>query len=171
MGLVDRFLPAKPPMFERANSKSMGTLVFHTIAALERGLDGSEERFSAYYFAIYQCGPDEHKPGSINERREQLRKQFPDKVTSVGTRFVLVGQPAWLALAAYYQAVMGCETLSDHFRAYAKERLDDCTKSHRESQSLPVPIDLTEGQLASDPRLEFLTCVALRNGQVYLKGT
>ena len=80
-------------------------------------------------------------------------------------------QPAWLALAAYYQAVMGCETLSDHFRAYAKERLDDCTKSHRESQSLPVPIDLTEGQLASDPRLEFLTCVALRNGQVYLKGT
>ena len=169
MRLVDRFLPAKRPIFERAKPSSMGTLIFHSIAALERGLDGGEERFAAYYFAIYQCGPDEHEPGSINERRDQLRKQFPDKVMAVGKRFVLMGEPAWLALAAYYQAVVGCETLSENFRAYAKERLDDCTQAHRESQS--HRIDLTEGQLASDPRLEFLTCVALRNGQVYLKGT
>jgi hypothetical protein len=171
MGLVDKFLPAKQPIFERANPSSMGTLIFHSIAALERGLDGGDDRFAAYLFAIYQCGPDENKPGGINERREQLRKQFPHKAIAVGKRFVLQGEPAWLALAAYYQAVIACETLSDDFRAYVKERLEDCTKSHRASQSLPIPIDLTEGQLASDPRLEFLTCVALRNGQVFLKGT
>ena len=169
MGLVDRFLPAKQPIFERANPSSIGTLIFHSIAALERGLDGGDDRFAAYFFAIYHCGPDE--AGGINERREQLRKQFPDKAIPVGKRFILQGEPAWLALAAYYQAMMACETLGDDSRAYAKERVEDCTKAHRASQSLPIPIHLTEGQLASDPRLEFLTCVALRNGQVYLKGT
>jgi hypothetical protein len=171
MGLVDRFLPAKHPVFERANPSSAGTLVFQSIAALERGLDGGEERLAAYFFAIYHCGPDEREPGGITERREQLRKQFPAKAIPVGKHFVLQGEPAWLALAAYYQALSACETLGDEFRAYAKERLDDCIKAHRDSQLLPIPIDLTEGQLASDPRLEFLTCVALRNGQVYLKGT
>ena len=167
MGLADRFLPTKKPVFERANPRSTGTVIFHSIAAMERGLNGGEDRFADYYFAIYHCAPDES--GGINERREQLRKQFPDKAISVGKRFVLQGEPAWLALAAYYQALIACETLSDDFRAYAKERFEDCTQRHRASQSLPIPIHLTEGQLASDPRLEFLTCVALGNGQVFLK--
>src|ERR1019366_1680247 len=105
MGLVDRFLPAKPSVFERASSSSLGTLIFHSIAALERGLDGGEDRFAAYFFAIYQCRPDERNTGIINERREQLRKQFPDKAIPVGKRFVLQGEPAWIALAEYYQAL------------------------------------------------------------------
>jgi len=145
----------------------VGTLVFHSIAALERGLDGTEERFADYYFAIYHCSPDE--PAGINEYREQLRKQHPSKVVTVGKRFVLVGEPAWLALAAYYQALIAAETLSDDFRAYSGERLEVFTQAHRNSQSLSIPIDLTEGQLASDHRLEYLTCVALDNGQVFLR--
>ena len=163
--------PDQKPLFERANPKSMGDLRFMSTAALERGLDGSEERFASYFFAIYHCSPDE--PAGIHERREQLRQAFPTKVTPVGQRFMLAGEPAYLALAAYYQALIICETLTDDFRAYASERLDAITKAHRDSQSLPIPIDLTEGQLSQDFRLKFLTCIALSNGQIvskYLSG-
>ena len=144
-------------------------LRFFSTASMERGLDGSEERFAKYFFAIYHCSPDEREPpGSVVERREQLRQQFPAKVISVGRRFVLTGHAAWTALAGYYQALALAETLGDDFRAYAKERLDAITVMHRQSQSLPVPVDLTEGQLAHDPRLELLTCIALDNGQVMI---
>ena len=42
--------PDQKPLFERANPKSMGDLRFMSTAALERGLDGSEERFASYFF-------------------------------------------------------------------------------------------------------------------------
>ena len=156
--------PITKPVFERANPNSMGDLRFMSTAALERGLDGSEERFAAYYFAIYHCSPDER--GGINELREQLRQQFPTKVVPVGKHFVLTGEAAYRALSAYYQALSICETLTDDYRAYASERLDAIAEAHRNSQSLPIPIDLMEGQLSQDHRLEFLTCIAISNGQV-----
>lgn len=144
-------------------------LRFFSTASMERGLDGSEERFIKYFFAIYHCSPDDREPlGGIVERREQLRRQFPAKVISIGRRFVLTGDAAWTALAGYYKALVLAETLGDDFRAYAKERLDAITTMHRQSQSLPVPVDLTEGQLANDSRLELLTCIALHNRQVVL---
>ncbi|NYH20093.1 hypothetical protein [Paraburkholderia bryophila] len=157
----------KTPLFERANSKSIGDLRFMSTAAMERGLDGSEEYFANYFFAIYHCSPDE--PAGINELREQLRQTHPTKVIQVGQRFVLSGQAAYVALASYYQALSACETLKDDSRVYARECLDRVTDVHHQSQSLPVPIDLTEGQLSQDPRLEFFTCVAISNGQVVLK--
>lgn len=141
-----------------------GDLRFLSTAAMERGLDGSEKSFAAYFFAIYHCSPDEQS--GVKDLREQLRQQYPDKAVPVGDRYVLIGKPAYLALAAYYQALVGCETLKDDFREYAKERLAEITKANNSSQSLPIPIDLTEGQLSQDRRLEFLTCVAITNGQV-----
>ncbi len=156
--------PEKKALFERANPKSIGDLRFVSTATLERGLDCSKERFAAYFFAIYHCSPDE--PTGINERREQLRQAFPTKVTPDGNHFVLAGEAAYLALAAYYQALIICETLTDDFRSYARERLEEITNVHRNSQSLSIPIDLTEGQLSQDPRLEFLTCIAIYNGQI-----
>jgi hypothetical protein len=142
----------------------MSDLRFMSTATLESGLDGSEERFAIYFFAIYHCSPDE--PAGINERREELRRAFPGKVIPFGKRFVLAGEAAYLALAAYYKALAVCETLTDDFRSYASQRLDEITGAHRDSQSLPIPIDLTEGQLSQDRRLEFLTSVAISNGQV-----
>jgi hypothetical protein len=141
---MDRVLPTKKPVIERASPGSAGTLIFHSVGAMERGLDGGEDRFADYYFAIYHCSPDEH--ADINEYREQLRTQFPDMVIPVGRRYILQGEPAWRALAAYYQAVAAAESLSEEFRAYAQERLQAITQVHRQSQSLPVPIHLTEGQ-------------------------
>jgi hypothetical protein len=37
---------------------------------------------------------------------------------------------------------------------------------HNKSQSLPIPINLTEGQLSYDSRVEILTSIALNYGQV-----
>jgi hypothetical protein len=140
-------------------------LGFYSTAALERGLDGGEDRFASYFFALYHCLPDE--PAGINELRARLKREFPEKATEIGRRFVLSGEPAFRALTAYYHALTQAETLSEDFRAYAVQRLREVTEAHRDSQTLPVPIDLTEGQLAQDFRLEFLTCVAISNGQVF----
>lgn len=152
----------RKPAVEVAGPGRLGDLRFLSTAALERGLDGGEDRFAAYYFALYHCSPDE--PAGINERREELKLRFPDKVIPVGKRFVLTGEPAFQALAAYYQSLVTCETLPDDFRTYASERLVQITTAHQDSQSLSI--DLTEGQLCQDFRLEFLACVAISNGQV-----
>ena len=151
-------------MIERANPTSIGNLRFISTKTMERRLDGSNERFAEYYFAIYNCSPDE--PAGITDYREQLRQQFPEHVIPVGKYFVLDGEPAFLALSAYYHAMKNATTLSDEFREYMGECLERVTEKHRKSQALPVPVNLLEGQLAHDPRLEFLTCVAIQNGQV-----
>jgi hypothetical protein len=62
-------------------------LVFASTAAFERALDGTDEAFSRYYFALYHCTPTED--AGINERREDLRGQYPDKAIVVGRFFVL----------------------------------------------------------------------------------
>lgn len=156
-------------MIERASPKSIGNLRFISTKTMEHRLDGSDERFAEYYFAIYHCSPD--GPAGINEYREQLRQQFPENVTLVGRHFVLGGEPAYLALSAYYHSMMNATTLSSEFREYMSECLERITTKHRKSQSLPVPINLLEGQLAHDPRLEFLTCVAIENGQILLSSS
>lgn len=153
-------------MIERASPKSIGNLRFISTKTMELRLDGSDKRFGEYYFAIYHCSPDES--ADINEYRKQLRQQFPENATPVGRYFVLGGEPAYLALSAYYRAMMNATTLSDEFREYMSECLERVATKHRKSQSLPVPINLLEGQLAHDPRLEFLTCVAIENGQILL---
>jgi hypothetical protein len=79
---------------------------------------------------------------------------------------VLTGEAAYQALGSYYHAMALAETVTDDLRQYYKEQLERITQIHRDSQSLPIPGDLTEGQMAQDHRLEFLTCIALHNGQV-----
>lgn len=162
-------LHKKASVIERASQKSIGNLRFISTKAMERRLDGSDERFAEYFFAIYHCSPDE--PAGINDYREQLRQQYPEQATPVGKYFVLSGEPAHLALSAYYHAMQNATSLGDEFREYMGECLERVTEKHRKSQSLPVPINLLEGQLAHDPRLEFLTCVAIENGQVLLSSS
>jgi hypothetical protein len=152
------------PMPVTRPEPKMGNLVFYSIAALEKGLDGEDTTFIPYFFALYHCSPDED--AGVNELRENLSQQFPDKTIRVGERFVLSGRPAAVALTSYYQALSEATTLSEDFRRYAADRVREITQAHKQSQSLPVPIDLTEGQLAHDERLELLTCIAIRNGQV-----
>ena len=145
-------------------SDSISKLRFISTASLERGLDGSDEAFAAYFFAIYHCSPDE--PAGISKYREQLREAFPDNATRVGRYFVLDGQAAFLALSAYYTAMGNADTLSDELREYMRECVEMVTTKHRRSQSLPVPVNLFEGQLSHDPRLEFFVGMALDNRQI-----
>ena len=153
--------------FTRERQITKANLRFASTAVLERDLDGSDERFAEYFFAIYHCLPTEGEAGIVI-RREQLREQFPDKATPVGSYFVLVGEPACQALHAYYQG-MAAQHETEDMREYFASRLSELEKTHNRSQSLPVPVDLTEGQLSRDLQLERLTLLALWNGQVVIQ--
>ena len=141
-----------------------GRLVFASLPALEQALDGSEEAYQRYFFALYHCSPDEDC--ALNERRKLVRAQYPEKVVEVGQRFVLVGEAAFQIVSAYFQG-LAIQGSPDEFREYAKRRHEIIVRKHRSSQSLPVPIDLTEGQLSADSDLDFYACLALSNGQIF----
>lgn len=143
----------------------MSGLVFASAEALEKELDGSDEAYYRYFFALYHCMPDEDT--GINDYRRHLRDQYPRSAVSVGRYFVLWGEPAFQALRSYYYALSIEESLSDEFRVYAKGRQQAIEQRHRLSQALPVPIDLSEGQLCTDERLDFYACLALSNGQIF----
>lgn len=96
----------------------MQNLKYASVASLEKALDGSDEAYFRYYFALYHCRPDEQ--GGINELRRSLREQYPKNSVAVGRYFVLWGEPACQALRSYYYALSLAESLSDEFRAYAR---------------------------------------------------
>ena len=151
---------------KRANANGSGNLRFASTVALEQELDGTENTFEEYFFAIYHCSYFE-KSG-IRERREQLANFYPNNVIKVGKFFVLDGEAAFSALSSYYQALAEAETLGEDFKEYISKRLIEIEKAHKSSQSLPIPINLTEGQLSNDKQLSFFACLALDNGQILL---
>jgi hypothetical protein len=140
---------------------------FTSTTVLEQELDGSDESFASYHYAIYQCLPDEDS--GVRDLRQRLKLEYPESSIPVGRHFVLQGEAAFIALKAYYQALVSAETLSEDFRSYIADRLQAVTKAHDASQSLPIPISLTEGQLSHDPQLDLLTCIAIGNGQVVVE--
>lgn len=146
----------------------MQDLIFASITALERALDGSDEAYARYYFALYHCTPDED--AGINDLRRSLREQYPNNAVSVGRHFVLWGEPACQALRSYYYALSIAESMSDESRVYARARQLVVEQRHSSSQALPVPVDLSEGQLSADEMLDFYACLALLNGQIISKG-
>lgn len=149
---------------QRANASSKGNLRFASTVALEDQLDGTENTFEQYFFAIYHCSYSEQS--GVKERREHLANFYPNNVIRVGKFFVLNGEAAFSALSSYYQALLEAETLDDDFKEYIARRLVEIEKVHKGSQSLRVPINFTEGMLSNDKQLSFLTCLALDNGQV-----
>lgn len=145
----------------------LSDLVFASTTALEQALDGSERAFQRYFFALYHCSPDEDN--DLNTRRTSVQQHYPAKTVKVGRRFVLEGEAAFQVVSAYYQA-LALHGTPDAFREYAERRHEVILRKHRSSQSLPVPVDLTEGQLCADPDLDFFACLALSNGQVFPRG-
>lgn len=138
-------------------------VVFASTAALERALDGSEQAFSNYYYALYHVEPDEDC--AFNRYRDTVRSASPEKAVPVGSRYVLWGEAAF-QVANWYYSALAEEATPDSFRAYAQRRLEAISEKHRASQSLPHPIDLSEGQLNADQELEFYALLALNNRQV-----
>jgi hypothetical protein len=147
-----------------ADANGKGNLRFVSTNALEKELDGSESTFNDYFFAIYRCS---HKDNaSIKKLREQISNQFPNNAMSVGDDFVLIGEAAYLSLSTYYKALIKSSDIREEFRKYFEECLEQITAKHQQSQSLPIPVNLTEGQLSYDERVELLTSIALNYGQV-----
>ncbi|WP_133065579.1 hypothetical protein [Niveispirillum lacus] len=141
-------------------------LLFASTTALERALDGSEEAFQLYYFAMYHCLPEEKN--ELNTLRTEIQKKYPEKSVMIGRRFVLFGEAAFQIVSSYYHA-LALQGDPDTFREYSIRRTNEITQKHRASQSLPVPIDLSEGQLSNDPNLDFYACLALSNRQIFVK--
>jgi hypothetical protein len=148
----------------KADASGSGNLRFVCTKTLENELDGSEDKFQDYFFAIYGCSHKEN--WGITDFRQKLSNEFPNNVIRVGNYFVLDGEPAYLALSSYYKALIEAPNISEEFVEYFKERLEAITSKHNKSQSLPTPINLTEGQLSYDSRVELLTSIALNYGQV-----
>ncbi|MEY8690130.1 MAG: hypothetical protein AB9M53_09685 [Leptothrix sp. (in: b-proteobacteria)] len=140
-------------------------LLFASTAALERALDGTDDAYQRYFFAIYHCSPDE--PAGINLYREKLKNDNPKDAVEVGCHFVLWGNSAFQAIVWYYEALSNASTLPDELITYAKERLSEIKSMHEKSQGLGI--DLSEGQLSNDPRLTFYACLALDNRQIILQ--
>lgn len=139
-------------------------LVYASIKALESAID-SEDEFKRYFFSIYHCSPDED--AEINRIRSEIRAQSPDSAVSVGRYFVLWGESAIKALSWYYTEITKTDTLPQEYRDYYADRLVEVARKHTRSQNLPKPIELSEGQLADDPRMNFLATLALMNGQIF----
>jgi hypothetical protein len=154
----------KDIVLRKADANSNGNLRFVCTRTLENELDGSETKFEDYFFAIYRCSYNGNS--GIRDLREQLSKEYPNNVITVGNFFVLDGRAAYIALSTYYKALIESSDLSDELSDYFKERLESITSSHNKSQSLPIPINLTEGQLSYDSRVEIHTTIALNYGQV-----
>ncbi len=165
MNLFGKKADAKVGM-KRANARNKGNVRFASTLALEQLLDGTEDTFEEYFFAIYHCSYFE-KSG-VKELREQLADLYPNNVIKMGKFFVLDGEAAFTALNSYYQALVEAETLEEDFKEYISKRLIEIEKAHKSSQSLPIPINLTEGQLSNDKQLNFFACLAIDNGQVLL---
>jgi hypothetical protein len=79
------------------------------------------------------------------------------------------GEAAFQVVTHYYQALTE-QGSPEQFREYAQRRLEEITRRYQSSQGLPVPIDLSEGQLSVDEELDFFACLALSNRQVLLRG-
>lgn len=142
----------------------MPKLLSASTAALERALDGSDASFKRYFFALYHCSPDEE--AGVNNLRAQMRSKHPQSAIPVGRHFVLKGEAECQVLRSYYPAASKATTLSEEFRRYAAARRESLEQLHAGSMGLPVPIELTEGQLSEDKTLDFYACLALNNGQV-----
>jgi hypothetical protein len=155
---------AKAIVAIKADANSDGNLRFVSTKLLESELDGTESTFEDYFFSIYRYS---YKGGSaVKAFREKLCNEYPTNVIRVGDYFVLEGEAAYLSLSSYYKALINANHIGDDFREYYVERLAEITKKHNGSQSLPIPINLTEGQLSYDSRVELLTSIALNYGQV-----
>lgn len=148
----------------KADANSDGNLRFVSTKLLESELDGSESTFEDYFFSIYRYS---YKDGSaVKTLREQLCNEYPNNVIRVGNYFVLEGEAAFLSLSSYYDALINASDIGEDFRVYFEERLAEITKKHNGSQSLRIPINLTEGQLSYDSRVELHTSIALNYGLV-----
>jgi hypothetical protein len=124
----------------------------------------SYEEFAKFYFNLYRCLPDEDN--EFNKRRHSIKEKYPDKVVILGEYYVLFGVAAYEILAAFYYSLFLIEGSDDVEKKYYFRRYERIKEAHNKSQSLPKPIDLSEGQLGTDEDISFFINEAIKSRQI-----
>ena len=135
-----------------ANSDGYCGLEYKSPKELESEIS-SDEDFHKFFYTLYRCPPYERN--DFNHRRNQIRIKFPELVIPVGNNFILVGEAAYEILSTYYYSRSLIEEYDEGVKKYYFKRYEQVKEIHKESQSLPVKIDLTEGQLGTDKDYDF----------------
>jgi hypothetical protein len=121
----------------------------------------SNEDFNKYFFSLYRCMPNEEC--DLNTRRNKLRIKHPELVIPVGDNFVLTGQAACEILSAHYYSLSLVEDYEEDVKKYYFKRYETVKDVHNRAKSLPIPMDLTEGQLGTDRDFDFYIKEAIVN--------
>jgi hypothetical protein len=125
-------------------------IIYTSPSILERTIS-TEDDYRRLHFALYRCSPDDIC--GINERRKELSIKYPSKTIPCGRYFILIGVAAAEALSAFYYSMHLAETLPEYLRSYYLERFEKIQEMHQRSQSLPTPVDITEGQFGTDKKM------------------
>ncbi len=80
-----------------------------------------------------------------------------------GEYFILTGQAAYEIMSTYYYTLSLVTEFSEKEKNYYFDRFNSVKQMHEKSQSLPFPIDMTEGQLGTDENIEFYIKEAIIN--------
>ena len=121
----------------------------------------SDEDFYKFFYSLYRCLPNERN--DFNNRRNQIRIKYPELVIPVGNNFILIGEAAYEILTAHFYSLSLIVECEEDVKKYYFKRYEQVKEIHKQSQSLPVKIDLTEGQMGTDKDFEFYIKQAVLN--------
>jgi hypothetical protein len=146
-----------------SNHPSFCGLDYKSPKQLENEMNTYEE-FNHFYFNLYRCLPDEEC--EFNKRRQAIKEKYPDKVIQFGDYYVLNGVAAYEIISAFYYSLSLVEDYEEDVKKYYFKRYEQVKQAHKSAQSLPIPIDLTEGQLGTDSDIEFFVNEAIISRQI-----
>jgi len=133
------------------NASGFCGLDYRSPAQLESQMNSTED-FHHFYFALYRCSPDENN--DFNKRRNEVSLKYPKLVIPFGDYYVLEGNAAAEILATFYHSLTLVDDIEDETKHYYASRYQDVVEKNQSSQSLPFPINLTEGQLGTDRNIQ-----------------
>jgi len=125
---------------------------------------GDDEGYRRYFYSLYRCPPDE--VNDFNRRRVSIAEKYPAFVIDVGDFFILTGQAACEILSTHYYSMSIIEDYDQKIKDYYFGRYEEVLSFHQRTQSLPIPINLTEGQLGTDSNIGALIHEAVLHGML-----
>ena len=125
---------------------------------------GDDEGYRRFFYSLYRCQPDE--ANDFNRRRFLIAEKYPALVIDVGDYFILTGQAACEILSTHYYSLSIIEDYDQKIKDYYFGRYEEVLSFHQRTQSLPIPINLTEGQLGTDSNIGALIHEAVLHGML-----
>lgn len=139
------------------------SLEYRSPRQLESSMNSAED-FHHFYYSLYRCSPDEEN--DFNRRRNEVSLKYPDLALPFGDYFVLQGNAAAEILSTFYYSLTLVDDIDDEKKKYYSSRYQHVTERNQASQSLPFPLNLTEGQLGTDENMELMVHEAIMSKQI-----